>query len=109
MPKKHIGHLILARRKQLGFRADDVAALCNVTRSLVYKWEKQRFIMWKQLRLLSAALQIPLKQLQAENDGKLRHIVHAKKPFDNAMFKAMTRNQLTKAASVIKLELKTRV
>lgn len=59
-------------RKVRGLSADKVAESCNVTRGRVYQWEKEAFILPKNLRPLSAALGIPLQMLVAENGSRPR-------------------------------------
>jgi transcriptional regulator with XRE-family HTH domain len=65
--KKHIGKLLERTRKSRGLTADEVAVRCNVTRGRIYQWEKQTFILPKNLPPLSAALSIPLTVLLNEN------------------------------------------
>ena len=65
--KKHIGRLLETARKIRGLTADLVALNCNVTRGRVYQWEKQTFVMSKNLPALAATLQVPLHMLIAEN------------------------------------------
>lgn len=65
--KKQIGFFIRAARKIKGLTADQVADRCNVSRSRVYQWEQQAYVLPKNLKPLSGALQIPVKTLEAEN------------------------------------------
>ena len=65
--KKHIGKLLEKTRKYRGLTADEVAVRCNVTRGRIYQWEKQDFVLPKNLPLLSAALGLPLTMLLGEN------------------------------------------
>ena len=64
---KHIGKLIKASREKRKMSVPALAVLCNVTRGRIYQWEKQRFILPKQLPLLAAALLIRLTELEYEN------------------------------------------
>lgn len=66
-PRRHIGRLIETARKIRGLTADEVGRRCNVTRSRVYQWEKQAFILPKNLPWLARALGMPLKMLLIEN------------------------------------------
>jgi len=65
--ERHIGRFIGARRRQLGISVETVAKRCNVSRSCVFTWEKQRSILPKNLPVLAAALNIPIRHLIAEN------------------------------------------
>jgi transcriptional regulator with XRE-family HTH domain len=65
--KKHIGKLLERTRRLRGLTADEVAVRCNVTRGRVYQWEKQSFVLPKNLPLLSVALALPLRVLLDEN------------------------------------------
>lgn len=75
--RKHIGRLLESARKIRRLKADDVAQRCNVNRSNYYKWEKQAFILPKNLPLLSGALKVPLTVLLSENGSR-----HLKKVLD---------------------------
>lgn len=66
-PKKHIGKLLERTRKLRSLTADEVAVRCNVTRGRIYQWEKQTFILPKNLPTLSAALDISFTVLLNEN------------------------------------------
>lgn len=68
--RKHIGNLLEIARRIRGLSADEIARRCNVTRGRVYQWEKQRFVLPKNLPALSAALGVPLKVLIAANGGR---------------------------------------
>lgn len=68
--KKHIGKLIKTKRVLLNMSADEVAERCNVSRSRVYQWEAAPYVFPKNLRALSAALQIPLERLKAMNGDR---------------------------------------
>jgi transcriptional regulator with XRE-family HTH domain len=65
--QKHIGRLLETARKIRGLTADLVALSCNVTRGRVYQWEKEKFVLPKNLPSLAAILQMPLSMLIAEN------------------------------------------
>jgi transcriptional regulator with XRE-family HTH domain len=67
---KHIGRLVQSGRKIRGLTADEVARHCNVTRGRVYQWEKEKFILPKNLSGLSEVLKVPLPLLVAENGKK---------------------------------------
>lgn len=65
--KKHIGKLLKEARLRRKLTADEVGRRCNVSRSRVYEWEKQRYVFHKNLGPLAKALRIALAKLEAEN------------------------------------------
>ncbi len=67
---KHIGRLIYFGRVFQHLTADEVARRCNVTRSRVYQWEQQDFILPKNLAPLAVALGLPLRTLELANGAK---------------------------------------
>ena len=67
---KHIGKLIREVRKSLGLKPKDLGRRCNVTRSRIYQWEKQKYILPKNFGALSMALGIPVDRLIRENGVK---------------------------------------
>jgi transcriptional regulator with XRE-family HTH domain len=64
---KTIGQVIKKARIKLKLTADEVGARCNVSRSRVYQWEAGNFVFPKNLKALSAALQVSVKRLEAVN------------------------------------------
>lgn len=62
-----IGALLKCARMRLNLSADDVGALCNVSRSRVYQWEAGSYVFPKNLLPLSVALNITMKKLHATN------------------------------------------
>jgi transcriptional regulator with XRE-family HTH domain len=67
---KHIGKELERARKHLsdlGVTAGRIAKRCNVSRSRLYQWERQTFILPKNLRALAMALGIPHSVLVALN------------------------------------------
>lgn len=62
-----IGEVLKATRLKLGMSADDVAALCNVSRSRVYMWEASSYVFPKNISTLSTVLGIPEKKLHEIN------------------------------------------
>lgn len=70
MRKKHIGKLLEEARKRRNLTADEVGRRCNVSRSRVYQWEKQRSVLPKNIEPLAKALGIPKSKLEAENIKK---------------------------------------
>jgi len=69
--QKHIGRLLETARKIRGLTADLVAEHCNVTRGRVYQWEKEKFVLPKNLPALSAVLHVPLGMLVSENGQRV--------------------------------------
>lgn len=65
--KKRIGEVIKTARVRRGLKAEDVAKICNVSRSRVYLWEADSYVFPKNLPALSLALQIPISRLKAVN------------------------------------------
>lgn len=65
--KETIGQVIKAARKRLKMKAEDVAQECNVSRSRLYKWEAEKYIMPKNLGALSRVLRVPRRKLEAVN------------------------------------------
>lgn len=65
--KKHIGKLLKEARLRRKLSADEVGRRCNVSRSRIYEWEKQRYVFPKNLPLLAKALRIARAKLEAEN------------------------------------------
>ena len=70
MRKKHIGKLLKEARLRRKLSAEEVARRCNVSRSRVYQWEKQRHVFPKNIEPLAKALNIPKSKLEAENIKK---------------------------------------
>ena len=70
MRKKHIGKLLREARLRRNLTADEVARRCNVSRSRVYQWEKERSVIAKNIEPLAKALNIPKSKLEAENIKK---------------------------------------
>lgn len=68
--KENIGELIKTKRLRLKLTADDVAALCNVSRARVYQWEAADYVLTKNLPALSEVLRIPLGRLRAVNGDR---------------------------------------
>lgn len=62
-----IGEVLKRAREKKGLSADEVAALCNVSRSRVYQWEGSDFILRKNFPALSAALDLSIKYLNRVN------------------------------------------
>jgi len=69
-PKKHIGKLLKEARLRRKLTAEEVGKRCNVSRSRVYQWEKQRYVFPKNIEPLAKALNIPKSKLEAENIKK---------------------------------------
>lgn len=65
--KKDIGNLLKMAREIRRLTAGEVGKRCNVTRGRVYQWEKEKFVLPKNLPALAAALKVPLEMLEAEN------------------------------------------
>jgi transcriptional regulator with XRE-family HTH domain len=65
--QQKIGQVIKAARVKLELSAEDVAAKCNVSRSRVYQWESQDYVMPKNFTALANALNIPVKLLERSN------------------------------------------
>lgn len=70
--KEHIGEVIKRKRQRLKLRADHIAEHCNVSRSRVFQWEKDAYIMPKNLPALSLVLAIPMKRLLAANGSRAK-------------------------------------
>lgn len=68
--KKHIGKLLKEARLRRKLSAEEVGRRCNVSRSRVYQWEKQRYVFPKNIEPLARALNIPKSKLEAENIKK---------------------------------------
>jgi len=68
--KKHIGKLLKEARLRRKLSAEEVGRRCNVSRSRIYQWEKQRYVFPKNIEPLAKALQIPKSKLEAENIKK---------------------------------------
>ena len=73
-PERHIGKTLKAERERLGLNAESVAKRCNVSRSRIYQWDKEQFILPKNLRALASALDIPHSVLIALNGQRLKKI-----------------------------------
>jgi transcriptional regulator with XRE-family HTH domain len=69
--KKHIGKLLKEARLRRRLSAEEVGRRCNVSRSRVYQWEKQRYVFPKNIEPLARALRIPKSKLEAENIKKV--------------------------------------
>lgn len=65
--KKHIGKLLKEARLRRKLTAEEVGRRCNVSRSRVYEWEKQRYVFHKNIPPLAKALRIAKSKLEAEN------------------------------------------
>lgn len=68
--KKHIGKVLKAARLKKNLSAEEVGRRCNVSRSRVYQWEKQRYVFPKNIPTLARALGVPQSTLEAENIKK---------------------------------------
>lgn len=68
--KKHIGKLLKEARLRRKLSAEEVGRRCNVSRSRIYQWEKQRYVFPKNIEPLAKALNIPKSKLEAENIKK---------------------------------------
>jgi len=68
--RKHIGKLLKEARLRRKLTAEEVGRRCNVSRSVVYKWEKERYVFPKNIEPLARALNIPKSKLEAENIKK---------------------------------------
>lgn len=68
-----IGDVIKRARERKELTADEVAALCNVSRAMVYQWEGSSFILRKNFPALSAALGISIKHLNRVNGKRQRN------------------------------------
>jgi transcriptional regulator with XRE-family HTH domain len=64
-----IGDVIKRARTRKKLKAEQVGALCNVSRTCVYQWEEADFIKPKNFKNLSAALGISVERL-AQVNGK---------------------------------------
>jgi transcriptional regulator with XRE-family HTH domain len=69
-PRRHIGKVLKAARIRKKLKAEDVGKRCNVSRSRVYQWEKDRYVSEKNIHVLAKALGIPVKILERENIKK---------------------------------------
>lgn len=65
-----IGGVIMLARKIRRLKADEVAKHCNVSRGRVYQWERQTYILPKNLRNLAEVLHVPLEMLEAANGSR---------------------------------------
>jgi len=65
-----IGEVIKQARLRKKLSADEVAELCNVSRSLIYTWESSDFILPKNFAVLRKALGLTLRELRAANRGR---------------------------------------
>lgn len=65
--KKHIGKLLERTRVSRRLKAAVIAVQCNISRGRYYQWEKQIFILPKNLMLLSRAMSLSLTVLLNEN------------------------------------------
>ena len=65
--KKHIGKLLKEARLRRKLTAEEVGRRCNVSRSRIYAWERQRYVFPKNLGPLATALRIAKAKLEAEN------------------------------------------
>ena len=70
MRKKHIGKLLKEARLRRKLSAEEVGRRCNLSRSRIYQFEKERSIISKNIEPLAKALQIPKSKLEAENIKK---------------------------------------
>jgi DNA-binding transcriptional regulator YiaG len=66
--KKRIGQVIKTARVKLNLKAEDIAKACNVSRSVVYKWEAEDYVLPKNLPALASALQLSRARLEAINE-----------------------------------------
>jgi transcriptional regulator with XRE-family HTH domain len=69
---KRIGEVLKRAREKNGLKAEEVAALCNVTRGRYYQWEAAAYILPKNLPLLARALGLSEKYLERVNGGRGR-------------------------------------
>ena len=69
-PKKHIGKLLKEARLRRNLSAEEVGRRCNLSRSRIYQFEKERSIISKNIEPLAKALKIPKSTLEAENIKK---------------------------------------
>lgn len=70
MPRKKqakIGEIIKTARQRLNLKAEEVGAMCNVSRSRIYQWEAADYVFPKNLHTLSSALGIPVEKLEQAN------------------------------------------
>jgi len=67
MRKKHIGKLLKEARLRRKLSAEEVGRRCNVSRSRIYAWEKERYVSRKNIQSLAKALRIAKAKLEAEN------------------------------------------
>ena len=65
--REKIGDVIRRARERKGLSADELGALCNVSRAAVYQWEAAHRIVPKNLGALSAALGLTVKYLERVN------------------------------------------
>jgi len=70
MRKKHIGKLLKEARLRRKLSAEEVGRRCNLSRSRIYQFEKERSIISKNIEPLAKALNIPKSKLEAENIKK---------------------------------------
>jgi len=68
--KKHIGKLLKEARLRRKLSAEEVGRRCNLSRSRIYQFEKERSIISKNIEPLAKALNIPKSKLEAENIKK---------------------------------------
>lgn len=68
--KMKIGDVIKMARVKLNLTALDVATRCNVSRSRIYQWEGDTYVLPKNLPALSAALRVPIRRLKATNGAR---------------------------------------
>jgi transcriptional regulator with XRE-family HTH domain len=70
--KQVIGAVLKAARIKRKKTADEVGQDCNVSRSRVYQWEASDYVFPKNLKALSAALQVSIRRLKAVNGSRAK-------------------------------------
>lgn len=65
--RRPLGQVIRATRRRRKLTVVDVAARCNVTRGIVHVWERQDYILPKNLPALAKALNVPVAVLFEAN------------------------------------------
>jgi len=68
--KKHIGKLLREARLRRKLTAEELGRRCNVSRSRIYAWERERYVSRKNIQSLAKALRIAKAKLEAENLAK---------------------------------------
>jgi transcriptional regulator with XRE-family HTH domain len=72
--RRPVGQLIHSTRKRRRITAVDFAAKCNVSRGIVHWWERQSYILPKNLNAIANALNVPVASLFQANGRRPKKI-----------------------------------